>query len=71
MEYYETAEEFLRLGWAIHYCIGLDLGLLNEDDATMLANELEEAVFVGAIKNGMFDNLKDQVIDYLIKDHYG
>jgi hypothetical protein len=53
----DIAKEFVSLNWATKFSIGVDLGLLNDEDCCINEEELEETVFVGTVEAGRIEQL--------------
>ena len=70
-DYYEQASELIKLSSNSIFCIGFELGLVDDTKLfmEMSKKDLEELIFVGAIKYNMFDLLKEKILHYWMNEN--
>jgi hypothetical protein len=66
-DYVEIAVLFLDLEFTIQFCIGQDLGILEDEDIMLENNALQDKLFCTIIKTDKFDEFRVQVLNYVTK----
>lgn len=69
-DYFELAVKFIKLGDLVKYHIGFDLDILDEQDAFLEVDELEEKIFCTVIQENRFGELRRLVLDNYEDENY-
>jgi hypothetical protein len=64
-DYFEIVILFLDLEFTKQFCIGQDLGVLEDEDIMLENNALQDKLFCSIIKLNKFDEFRLQVLNYV------